>query len=179
MKKLIQINSVCGHSSTGRTTLDLAYMAESQGFDSYVFYGLRGTDYSNGIRFNSEWDVKTHILKTRFLGKHAFYSRRATQKLIKLLKNVQPDIIRLGQIHGHYLNVPILFDYLAESGIPVIWTLHDCWAMTGHCAHFTSIKCEKWKTGCFKCPQLKAYPKSLIFDRSKESWRDKKFFFNY
>ncbi len=177
MKKLALINSVCGFSSTGRITLDIAQLAEKQGFSPYVFYGLRKTAYKNAVRFNTDLDVKLHVLKTRLLGKHAFYSKGATKRLIKRLISFNPDVILLGQVHGHYINIPVLFSYLAESNVPVIWTLHDCWAMTGHCAHFNYVKCDKWKTGCSHCPQLREYPISLIFDRSRESWRDKKYYF--
>ncbi len=179
MKKVAQINSVCGYSSTGRTTYDLAVSFEEAGYDSHVFYGLRSTDYKHATKFTNDFEVKTHILKTRLLGKHAFYSRRATRRLVDMLKRFHPDVIRLGQVHGHYLNVPILFEYFYESGIPVVWTLHDCWAMTGHCAHFTRVKCEKWKTGCFKCPQKHSYPNSWFFDRSKAGWKDKKKYFTF
>ncbi|MEX1308549.1 MAG: glycosyltransferase [Eubacteriales bacterium] len=177
-KKVAQINSVCGYSSTGRTTYDLAVCFKDAGFDSRVYYGLRSTDYLKAYKFTNTLEVKVHILKTRLLGKHAFYSRRATKRLVEMLKEFQPDVIRLGQVHGHYLNIPVLFKYFSESNVPVVWTLHDCWAMTGHCAHFTRVQCEKWKTGCYQCPQKHSYPNSWIFDRSKAGWRDKKKYFN-
>ena len=178
IKKVAQINSVCGNSSTGRTTYDLAVTFKRAGLESRVYYGVRSTDYSDAVRFTNTFEVKLHVLKTRLLGKHAFYSKIATKRLVKLLKEFNPDVIRLGQVHGHYLNVPVLFKYFNECKVPVVWTLHDCWSMTGHCAHFSHVKCDKWKTGCYHCPQKKSYPKSLIFDRSKAGWRDKNKFFN-
>jgi len=56
----------------------------------------------------------------------------------------------------------------------VKWTLHDCWAFTGHCAYFSFAKCDKWKTGCRKCPQKLKFPTSWIFDRSAKNYLDKK-----
>ena len=111
-------------------------------------------------------------------GKHGFYSRKATKKLIEKIREVDPDIIHLHNIHGHYLNVEVLFEYLASSNKKVIWTLHDCWSFTGHCAYYDYVNCNKWQTECNNCPALREYPRSLIFDRSKESFKDKKRIFN-
>ena len=78
-------------------------------------------------------------------------------------------------IHGYYLNYKILFDYLAKTKIPVVWTFHDCWPFTGHCVHFTDVNCHKWEIGtCDKCPKKKGYPSSMLFDRSRSNYKDKK-----
>lgn len=175
--KVVQINSVCGVGSTGRIAVDISKKLNDEGIENYIFYGTGQSDYENGIKFGGTLNLRTHQLGTRLLGKHGFYSRKATKKLIEKIKNIDPDIIHLHNIHGHYLNVEVLFEYLASSNKKVIWTLHDCWSFTGHCAHFDFIGCSKWKTECNKCPQLREYPKSLIFDRSRESYRDKKRYF--
>ena len=175
--KTVQINSVYCVGSTGKIAKDISSYMIKEGVDSKVFYGYGTSPDENAVAFSSRYNVAFNVLKTRLFGKHAFYSKCATKKLIKLLRSFNPDVIHIHQIHGHYLNVPILFNYLATSNAKIIFTLHDCWMFTGHCAHFYHVNCEKWKTGCGKCPQLSAYPKSLIFDRSSESWRDKKKYF--
>ena len=172
--KVVQINSVCGVGSTGRIAVDISKKLNDEGIENLIFYGVGDSDYKHGIKFGGKRNVRTHQLGTRLLGKHGFYSKHATKDLVERLKEFDPDIVHLHNIHGHYLNVEVLFEYLASSNIKVIWTLHDCWSFTGHCAHFDFIGCSKWKTGCNKCPQLREYPKSLIFDRSRESYRDKK-----
>ena len=87
---------------------------------------------------------------------------------MKKLREIDPDVIHLHNLHGYYLNMDVLFDYLSKANKPVIWTLHDCWGFTGHCSHFTAAKCDRWKTHCRSCPQKSAYPYSLFFDRSSE-----------
>lgn len=87
-------------------------------------------------------------------------------------------MINLHNIHGYYLNVEILFEYLAKTDIPVVWTLHDCWPFTGHCSYFDRYHCEKWKSGCHHCPNSKGYPKSLFLDCSKTNYARKKELFN-
>ena len=91
-----------------------------------------------------------------------------------MVEELDPDIIHLHNIHGYFLNVELLFDYLKLADKPVIWTLHDCWAFTGHCSHFDYIGCDKWKTGCFDCPQKREYPKSVLFDNSRDNFIRKK-----
>ena len=97
-----------------------------------------------------------------------------TEKLVEKIKAYNPDIIHLHNIHGYYLNIDILFNYLAAADKPVVWTLHDCWAFTGHCAYFTTAACDRWKTGCCGCPLKKSYPSSILLDRSERNWNKKK-----
>ena len=82
-----------------------------------------------------------------------FGSRIETKLFIRKIKKIAPDIIHLHNIHQNFLNLPLLFSFLKKAGIPVIWTLHDCWAVTGGCTHFVYNKCENWKTGCYRCPR--------------------------
>ena len=109
-----------------------------------------------------------HILLAKLTGRHGCYSHFATYRLIQKIKQVQPDVIHLHNIHGWYLNWKMLFDYLKIASIPVVWTLHDCWPFTGHCPYFTVEKCSKWKTGCFECPLYRQYPGCFLDDSKKQ-----------
>lgn len=171
--KLVQINSVCGFGSTGGIVRDISEVLSTRGIENWVLYGVGQSDYSRGIKFGGDLNLRSHQIKTRLLGKHGFYSKVATRNLVNILDLMDPDVVHLHNLHGHYLNVEILFDYLKRRGKRVIWTLHDCWSFTGHCAHFDYVGCEKWKTACHTCPQLREYPGSLVFDRSKSSYKDK------
>jgi glycosyltransferase involved in cell wall biosynthesis len=115
-----------------------------------------------------------HGLYTRLWDTHGFGSARATELLVRKIEDYNPDIIQLHNIHGYYLNIEVLFEYLARSGKPVAWTLHDCWAFTGHCSYFDYAGCDKWKTGCFDCPQKGDYPASLLRDGSSWNYKKKK-----
>lgn len=166
--RILQINSVCGIGSTGRIVTDIHNMLIEQGHESYVAYG-RGLplNCNNTIRIGNKFDNYMHVAKTRIFDKHGFGSKKATQDFIKMVKELDPDIIHLHNIHGYYINIEILFKYLKEANKPVVWTLHDCWAFTGHCAYFDYVNCGKWEMGCYKCPQKKEYPKSFLLDNSK------------
>ena len=149
-----------------------------QGYDSYVCWG-RGRPANNNheIVISDNIGVKFHGMYTRLLDKTGFASRRATKKLLRRLDEIKPDIIHLHNIHGYYLNIELLFNYIREHNINVVWTLHDCWPLTGHCAGFDMCGCKKWKTGCFNCEQLGTYPASKGLDNSKWNWNKKKALF--
>ncbi len=175
--KIVEINSVCGFGSTGRICTDLASILEEQGHECKIIYG-RGNvldQYQKyAVRIGTDLGVNIHASLSRIFDRAGFYSKHATKKMIKWLKEYDPDVIHLHNIHGYYINIKELFSYLKTCNKKIIWTLHDCWNFTGHCSHFDYIKCDKWKTGCFKCPQKKEYPKSIVFDRSRKNYQDKK-----
>ncbi len=173
--RVLQINSVCGYGSTGRITTDLYKVLEEQGHECLIAYG-RGTapEGINSYKIGTNLDNYLHVARTRLIDQHGYGSKRSTIELVKKIKEYNPDIIHLHNLHGYYLNLKILFNYLAESNKPVLWTLHDCWAFTGHCAHFDYIGCDKWKSECRNCPQKKEYPSSYFFDNSHQNFTHKK-----
>jgi len=173
--KVLQINSVCGQGSTGRIAADIQNLLAKQGHECLFAYG-RGTA-PNGIkslRIGTNFDNYLHAAATRIFDNHGFASTAATKEFIKEAKKYNPDLIHLHNLHGYYINVDLLFNYLQEANKPIVWTLHDCWALTGHCAHFDYIGCNKWQKGCYDCPQKGVYPASLIFDNSERNYEKKK-----
>ena len=173
--KVLQINSVCGYGSTGRIATDLYKVYEEAGHECVIAYG-RGIapDGFNTIKIGNKIDMYKHIAKARLSDKSGFGSKKVTEKFIEDVKKFDPDIVHLHNIHGYYLNIEILFNYLKKANKKVIWTLHDCWTFTGHCAYFDYVGCDKWKTACENCPQIKSYPKSQFIDQSKSNFTNKK-----
>lgn len=175
MKKLFQINSVVNSGSTGRIAEEIGQTAIAAGWESYIAYGRHArTSQSELIKIGSDWNIRMHGLQTRLFDRHGLASIAATREFVEQIKKIKPDIIHLHNIHGYYINIEILFRYLKDANIPVVWTLHDCWPITGHCAYFTFVECDKWKTQCFSCPQKKGYPSSYFLDRSKQNHKQKR-----
>ncbi len=173
--KILQINSVCGIGSTGRIATDIHRILLDRGHESYIAYGRDlPKDCSHTIKIGRSFDNYAHLAKTRIFDMHGFASKRATADFMDRVKELDPDIIHLHNIHGYYINIEILFDGIKELNKPVMWTLHDCWSFTGHCANFEYVACEKWKTGCYNCPQKTQYPASLILDNSRKNYLKKK-----
>lgn len=179
IKRLLLINVSANSGSTGRIAEEIGQTAISRGYESYFAFGRIGRESKSSlIRIGNEWDIRWHGLESLLLDNHGFGSRNATKRFIQEIERVQPDVINLHNVHGYYLNVEILFKYLAKTDIPVVWTLHDCWPFTGHCSYFDRYHCEKWKSGCHHCPNSKGYPKSLFLDCSKTNYARKKELFN-
>jgi putative colanic acid biosynthesis glycosyltransferase len=179
MKKILQINTVVNSGSTGRITEEIGQLAIKAGWKSYIAYGRnKRPSESELIKIGNSWDNKMHGLQTRLFDMHGLASKNATNDLVIQIKKIKPDIIHLHNIHGYYLNYEILFSFLNVVNIPVVWTLHDCWPITGHCTYFTYVGCNKWETECFSCPQKTNYPASFLIDRSKKNFNRKKELFN-
>lgn len=173
--KVFQINSTCGYGSTGRIAVDILKEIEANGDEGIVAYGRNTAPQGvASYKIGSEIDIKLHGILSRITDRQGFYGTTATKKLIEKIKEYNPDIIHLHNIHGYYLNVKVLFEFLAKYNKPIVWTLHDCWLFTGHCAYFSFNGCEKWKSECFSCPLKKDYPTSLVLDNSKKNFKEKK-----
>jgi putative colanic acid biosynthesis glycosyltransferase WcaC len=179
VKTLLQINSVVNWGSTGRIVEDIGKKAIKSGWRSYVAYGrFEGESQSQLIKIGTTLDSIIHGIYTRLFDMHGFASKKATIKLVKKIKKISPDLILLHNLHGYYINIQVLFDYLKEVKIPVVWTFHDCWPITGHCAYFDFCKCQRWKVACYCCPQKDTYPKSIFLDRSNINFEIKNKLFN-
>jgi glycosyltransferase involved in cell wall biosynthesis len=150
--KMLQINTVYKSGSTGKIVKNLNDLILLNSDESYIAYGRGEHSDDNSIKIGNKFDINMHALSTRIFDKHGLYSQKATIGFIKELKKLNPDIIHIHNIHGYYLNYPILFKYLKKINKPVIWTLHDCWSFTGHCSHYEYNECDKWKNECSVCP---------------------------
>lgn len=176
--RLLQINTTLNSGSTGRIVENLGILAIQKGWECFVLHGSR---YVNESRLNSKqigglWDERLHGLRTLLFDAHGLGSKHATLRILQYIDKINPDIIHLHNIHGYYINYPVLFDYLKRIDIPVVWTFHDCWNFTGHCVYFSMNKCDKWKYGCYECPIVNSYPRSF-FDFSQRNFSLKKKYF--
>lgn len=175
--KVLQINSVCGLGSTGKICQDLYWELKKSGHECKIAYGRnKGGDIpdEDTIKIGGKIDCYIHAILARLFDSAGFHSKYATKKFIEKIKEYDPDVIHLHNIHGYYINIEILFEYLRSCNKKIIWTLHDCWGFTGHCAHMDFIGCDKWKNKCHDCPQTSVYPKCVFLDRSYENFLRKK-----
>ncbi len=178
--KIVQINSVLS-GSTGGIARSIAELATRQGHRLRLCVpkgrhnAFLETTYGLDL-FGSRWSEDSHILLSRLTGFSGCFSWLATRALIRRLRAFAPDVVHLHNLHNAYIHLPLLFSYIKENRIPVVWTLHDCWAFTGHCPHFTDPACHKWKTGCGACSRLREYPVSYV-DRSGYMWQKKRSWF--
>lgn len=173
--KVVQINATCDKGGTGRMALAVSKLLEKNNIENYILYSCGQSSYRNGIKYTTRFSIKMHALISRIMGNYGFENKSATKKLIAHLQRIQPDIIHIHNVHSHDCDLTMLFDYIRKNKIKVFWTFHDCWAFTGYCPYFDMIGCEKWKTECRGCPQIKRY--SWLFDCSRENFNKKKSLF--
>lgn len=153
MKKILQVNVTSNWGSTGRIADQCNEYASKAGFECYFAYGRYSTPSEfPTIKVGSQVNVVVHFFEGYLFDNEGLASRCVTRSLIKKIKSIQPDIVHLHNIHDHWLNYKILFEFLNQTEIKIVWTFHDFWAITGHCAHFVSKSCTKFKTKCEECP---------------------------
>lgn len=180
--RIVQINPVVRtNTSTGRIMQEIGALAESAGWHNWCAYG-KGRDgirpcTTDTIPVGGRFSIYLHGILTRSFDRHGLGSAAATRAFVKKLREINPDIIHIHNIHGYFLNYPLFFNYLRDSDVKVIWTVHDCWLFTGHCYYYSAIGCDRWQTGCGRCPQRDAFPRSLVIDRSRRNFIDKKKYF--
>lgn len=174
MMKILQVNITANSGSTGRIAEEIGKLVMADGGESYMAYARSfQPSLSSTYKIGSKLGIYFHVLMTRFFDSHGLHSVVATKQFVKYIKQLNPDIIHLHNIHGYYLNYPILLKFLRMYDKPVVWTLHDCWTFTGHCAYFDYAECDRWQHKCYSCPEKHAYPASLINDRSSENYTSK------
>lgn len=171
--KVLQINAIYGAKSTGIIVQDIHQLLTEKGRDSYIVSPQFVSETHNMYKMGNWFDYKFHALMTRVTGKQAYFSKVATNKLIKYLKNVQPDIIHLHNIHGNFLNFNILMRYISRTNISLVITMHDCWYFTGKCFHYIESQCVKWQEECYDCIRRKCDIPSWFVDSSTKVYRDK------
>ena len=154
--RIAYINVVAGYGSTGRL---IDALSEMDGVTAKVYFGRKqNLSKIDTYRITGFTGNINHAVQTFLFDNQALCNTAETKRMIEDLKAFQPDLIHLHNLHGYYLNITVLFDFLRQISVPVVWTLHDCWAFTGHCAHYEAVGCNQWKTECIHCPQLNQYP---------------------
>ena len=173
--EIVQINATCGIGSTGKICVGISELMTERGIGNRILCSV-SNGYYLGNKYSNYAYTKFQALKSRVFGNYGFNSKAETQRMIAELEKIKPDIVHLHNIHGHDCNLKMLFTYFKENKIKLVWTFHDCWAFTGYCTHFDMINCDKWKTGCYNCPQKNSY--SLLIDKSNKLFERKKKLFD-
>lgn len=176
--KILFLNAI-PYGSTGKIVDGISDVAKKEGHTTLTYLSwtkkYRKSDRDDVI-VGSFFGKLSHIIRGRLTGKNGLYSKRDTKRLLKVLDSYKPDVINLHILHCWCINLPMLFDYIKRNNIKVVWTFHDCWAFTGQCPHFIMAGCDKWKTGCYECPQYKEYPMAYV-DKTEKMYKLKKEWF--
>lgn len=172
--RVLQINVIYEKYSTGRTVKEMHDFFIKNKIESYVATAQNIIENNNFYKIGNEFDHKFHAVLSRITGLQGYYSRISTKRFLTFIDRIKPDIVILHNLHSNYINIPLLLKYLSKKNISTILHLHDCWFYTGKCCHYSDLKCDKWKTGCYNCPAKRKFNKSYFFDFSKKMYLDKK-----
>lgn len=177
MKKIVEINST-NYASTGNIMINIAEEARKSGYDVHTFCKdskeSRKHLYNNNFFIGNRYERILSDSLAYITGLRDRFNIFGTYRLIKKIDEIKPDLIHLHTLHDNYINIKMLFNYLKKKDIPIVWTFHDSWALTGQCSCFSYINCNKWEKGCFSCPQKHVKPASFFLDTSKYTWKLKK-----
>lgn len=174
--KVVQINVTCGKGSTGVIAVEIANLLKERGHEAYIAYGQQTTDFPNAFRIGTPLENKIHgFWNTRIWGEEGSGTKCGTKKFLQWLDVIQPDIVQIHNLHSNCLNYEMLFGYLKEKQIPVVWSFFDCFPFTGKCTHFVEAGCRKWETECGNCPQLHTSGSiTWFFDKTRKLFNKKR-----
>ena len=171
---IAQVNASAGGGGAEGIARQLHRGFRSRGHDATLFVG-RGPATGPGVRtFPADWQTRLrHALvgplriADRRRGRESFHYP-ATRRLLANLARTA-DIVHLHNLHGGFFDLRVLPEL--SRAVPVVLTLHDAWLLSGHCAH--SFECERWRTGCGSCPDLRIYP-AVEVDDTAANWQRKR-----
>lgn len=168
--KVLQVNSVYGTGSTGKIVEQLHVGLKNNNVHSVVCYG-------RGMRYELPGEIYKTCGELYSNANHFIAQARgqlyggcyfSTRKLISIIKKEKPDIVHLQCINGFFVNIPRLLNWLKKNHVKTVLTLHAEFIYTANCGH--ARDCERWKTGCGHCPQLKTDLHSYGIDGTHSSW---------
>lgn len=171
--KVLLIDVNYKDSSSGKIVHALARSLKENGHEVMVAYGRGALSKDSGVqKISLDAETMLHAVLTRFTGLNGCFSLLSTWRLLRLIDIFQPDVIHLHELHGYYVNVFRVLNYIGKKRIPVVWTFHCEYMYTGRCG--IAKDCTRYLTGCGRCPHKDYYPRTQFFDFSRWMLKAKK-----
>lgn len=169
--KILQINCVYGVGSTGKLVRDIHLSLQEEGYQSVVVYpkNIPHTLDRGVYRVSNRLLSFFSAFLRRVTGMQFDWAMLQTNRILRLLRKVRPDVVHLHCINGNDINVYRVMKYLASNKIKTLLTLHAEFPYTGGCGH--AFDCVRWKTGCGHCPILREGTQSFFIDGTHRTWR--------
>jgi glycosyltransferase involved in cell wall biosynthesis len=138
----------------------------TQGIDSHQLVGQKETNSDRVAEVPRSRHLERNLLRVTYRLGLNYLSQQTTHNLTPHPFYQEADILNFHNLHTGYFNYLAIDDLTANK--PAIFTLHDMWSFTGHCAY--TYSCNKWQTGCGKCPDLATYP-AIQRDSTAIEWK--------
>jgi glycosyltransferase involved in cell wall biosynthesis len=175
---VLQVN---GYESPGRrfNGLSITHILKKYGIESRHLIWEKDTKNPEVLTFEGDWTKKVNRWVNRverIASLQSVLYPHASQ-MMKMPAFEEADLLHLHIIHSGYLSLSDLPKITKNK--PTVWTLHDPWAMTGHCVY--PFECQRWMTGCGKCPDLGIHFPLLmdttrfLFNHKRRAYKKSKF----
>jgi glycosyltransferase involved in cell wall biosynthesis len=197
---ILQINTNDLEGGAAKVAWGLFQACKTRGYSSWLAVGSKRTDDPRVIMINEpRQDIWSRFWWTTFSKLRRYDNRRVIWVLSRVARELavpghvldflrgledfhypktwrlldtvpeRPAIIHCHNLHSGYFDLRAL-PRLSQQ-VPVVVTLHDAWMLSGHCAH--SFGCERWRTGCGRCPDLSIHP-AIGRDATAYNWQLKR-----
>ena len=169
--KILHINCA-DYGSTGKIIDAITYYASKYGDNSFLCCANKKAEHNNGLEvIRTSYNHQAGLIKRLIspFGIRYGFSPYSTHKIIRKINELKPDIIHIHSVNRYMVNLYRLLDFIGRKKIPTIITNHAEFFYTGNCAH--AFDCDRWKTGCGKCPNLYLATGSILFDCTHYSWK--------
>lgn len=164
--RVLLINTTYNIGSTGKLIDSFFNYLLEKDVEVCALFGEGGDNPKIGKHnISSGFERRLCNMMGRLTGLNDCFSFFSTNKAIKIIDSFSPEVVFIGNVHGHYINFYSLYNHLRKRKIPIVKIMWDEYAMTGSCSF--AFDCNKYTGECFKCPYRGEYPKSLIFDTSR------------
>lgn len=171
MKKILQVNITCGRGSTGKLAQILYCKSQEFGYEARFAYSAYTPTIADAFRIETKLQNIIRRGLNKYIGRKQRHSNAGTKRLIKYIEREKPSLIHLHNIQQNSVNYIMLFEYLKRTNIPTVYTIHDCFPITGGCFGFKEYECEQYKSGCLNC-MMKVHPDDIT-KASSEAYRIK------
>lgn len=169
--KILIINTVWTGASTGKIAYGFFSKLKENGNECKLLYGIGeiNTADENVICINKKFDQILHGLINQITGYHGRFMPFTMKNIIRIIEGFAPDIVQLYNLHGNFIDIYRLFDYLKEKKIPIVYSMLDEHPYLGYCCY--AFECSQFISGCQCCKKdfKKDYPRSLFYNRAKET----------
>lgn len=170
---ILYVNTNFHEGGAAKVARQLFYGMKEKGHNVYFLAGYPSKGDGECMIMNPAYADRFFNLVTGILQNNQVLSRRkARRQILDIVREKRIDVIHFHNLFENYIGIRDVA-YIAAR-CKVVWTLHDMWAVTGHCAF--SLSCNEWKRGCPACKERRLYPAFYYNDvKQKYQWKKESF----
>lgn len=170
--RVLIVNTVCEGFSTGKIASSFCEELNRRGHEAILAYGYENgpSGIDNTVRLSNGFEYFVHHVVNAVTGYHSKWAPLPLKRFRNLFEKFKPDLVQLYNLHGYYMDIYGLFEFLSKKRVPIVYGMLDEYAYLGYCAY--SYDCNQFKTGCKDCNGIKVrgYLGSWFFNRARRTF---------